>query len=129
MLALHAAFADCVATLVLKIMVVDGAWVGRVFGPLRCRIEGFFDTVLGVGRGARKYGAGFVVSLAHSLSSSRRASGRPQGCQVRSLVTLSISRERTAEKAVSLLSSLRPAQRLTPLASKSLFLRPLRLVY
>ena len=97
---------------------------------MRLRVEGLFDTVLGVGSSACEYGAGFVISLlTHSLSSSRWASGRPQSCQVRSLVIMSIGRERTPDKSVSLVSILRLAQLLTPLASKSFFLRPLRLVY
>ena len=79
MLVFHAAFAGCVHALVLKIMVVNGAGVCRVFVcrcPLRCRVEGLFDTVLGVGSSAREDAAAFVVSLlAHSLSFSPRPGG------------------------------------------------------
>ena len=39
---------------------------------MRLGVEGFFDTVSGVGSSAREYRAGFVVTLlARGLSSSR----------------------------------------------------------
>ena len=92
---LHAAIADCVRSIGLKIMVVDGAWVRRVVvgrSSLRLGVEGFFDTVLGVGSSAREYGAALVSLLARSLSSSRRPGGGRQGCRVGPLVILSIGR-------------------------------------